>query len=170
MTLALSIAAVAASAIRPQSAVANPAYSVRVVSLSGVSAGTSGAAGETAAARVLSVRSAALVAGASHESRVLAARELAWRMLRWFRWRPRFQFRFLKWLWERESSWNVYAYNPYSGACGIPQAVPCDKMASAGRHYRTSAWTQVRWGLRYIRGRYGSPKRAWAHENAYGWY
>lgn len=100
----------------------------------------------------------------------MAARELAWGMLRWFSWRPRFQMRYLRWLWERESSWNVYAYNPYSGACGIPQAVPCGKMASAGRHYRTSAWTQIRWGLRYIRGRYGSPRRAWDHEAAYGWY
>ena len=57
-----------------------------------------------------------------------------------------------------------------SGAYGIPQAVPGSKMASAGPHWRTSARTQIRWGLSYIRSRYGTPCGAWAHSNAYGWY
>jgi hypothetical protein len=43
-------------------------------------------------------------------------------------------------------------------------------MSSAGPHWRTSARTQIRWGLRYIRSRYGSPRRAWAHSCATGWY
>jgi hypothetical protein len=43
-------------------------------------------------------------------------------------------------------------------------------MASAGRDWRDSARTQIRWGLRYIKNRYGKPRRAWAHEVAYGWY
>jgi resuscitation-promoting factor RpfB len=64
----------------------------------------------------------------------------------------------------------VYAQNPYSGAYGIPQALPGAKMATAGPDWRTSARTQIRWGLRYIRGTYGSPLRAWDHEVAYGWY
>lgn len=87
-----------------------------------------------------------------------------------FHWKPRKQFRFLNRLWMRESSWNIYATNPYSGAYGIPQAVPGSKMASAGRNWRSSARTQIRWGLRYIRGRYGSPRNAWHHEVTYGWY
>lgn len=82
----------------------------------------------------------------------------------------RWQFRYLNRLWSRESSWNPRASNPYSGAYGIPQAVPGSKMASAGRHWRTSSWTQIRWGLRYIRGRYHSPRRAWWHEQGTGWY
>ena len=73
-------------------------------------------------------------------------------------------------LWNRESSWNKYAYNPSSGAYGIPQAVPGSKMASAGKHWRTNATTQIRWGLGYIKSRYGYPRRAWDHELAYGWY
>jgi len=155
---ALAIAAFVAPAIEASGASAAPLTSAHALSVSSQE-------------RVLSVSSTAIaVATEQTETRAFSARELAWGMLRWFRWRPRFQMRYLRWLWERESSWNVYAYNPYSGACGIPQAVPCDKMATAGRHYRTSAWTQIRWGLRYIRGRYGSPKRAWEHENAYGWY
>ena len=81
-----------------------------------------------------------------------------------FGWRPKYQFRYVNWLWDRESSWNVYATNPYSGAYGIPQAVPGSKMASAGPRWQTSARTQIRWGLRYIKSRYGKPSRAWAHE------
>ena len=87
-----------------------------------------------------------------------------------FHWRPKYQFRYVNRLWDRESSWNVFASNPYSGAYGIPQAVPGSKMSSAGRHWRTSARTQIRWGLRYIRSRYGSPRRAWEHSQATGWY
>ena len=60
---------------------------------------------------------------------------------------------------EPESGWNKYAENPYSGAYGIPQAVPGSKMASAGNDWRTNATTQIRWGLRYIQGRYGAPAR-----------
>ena len=98
-------------------------------------------------------------------------REMAWKMMYTrFHWRPRHQFRYLNRLWNRESSWNVHAYNPYSGAYGIPQAVPGSKMSSAGSHWRTSARTQIRWGMRYIKSRYGSPRRAWAHSCATGWY
>lgn len=96
-------------------------------------------------------------------------RQTAIRLLKRFGWSRR-QFRYLDPLWERESSWNVRAYNPYTGAYGIPQAEPGDKMASAGRNWRTSARTQILWGLRYIKGRYGSPKAAWQHELSTGWY
>jgi hypothetical protein len=82
----------------------------------------------------------------------------------------RWQFWYLNRLWSRESSWNPRAANPYSGAYGIPQAVPGSRMASAGGHWRTNPWTQIRWGLRYIRGRYHSPRRAWSHEQGTGWY
>jgi len=103
-------------------------------------------------------------------SRANYARGVARRMLPSFHWSVRKQFRYLNWLWNRESGWNKYARNPYSGAYGIPQALPGRKMASAGPRWRTSARTQIRWGMRYIRSRYGSPRRAWAHSNATGWY
>jgi hypothetical protein len=99
----------------------------------------------------------------------LTPRQAARQMLGSFGWSQR-QFPYLNWLWDRESGWNVYAENPYSGAYGIPQALPGSKMATAGPDWRTSARTQIRWGLRYIRGTYGSPRRAWEHEVAYGWY
>jgi len=97
-------------------------------------------------------------------------RQIARRMLPKFHWSVARQFRYLNWLWQRESGWNKYAYNPYSGAYGIPQALPGSKMASAGPNWRSNASTQIRWGLRYIRARYGSPRRAWNHSQATGWY
>ncbi len=98
-----------------------------------------------------------------------AAYHTAWRMMPRFGWGKR-QWTPLEKLWNRESGWNKYAQNPYSGAYGIPQAVPGSKMASVGNHWRTNATTQIRWGMRYIKGRYGRPRVAWEHELAYGWY
>jgi hypothetical protein len=69
-------------------------------------------------------------------------------------------------LWTEESGFSITADNSQSGAYGIPQALPADKMASAGADWRTSAATQVKWGLGYIKGTYGSPCRAWAHEKS----
>jgi cell wall-associated NlpC family hydrolase len=73
-------------------------------------------------------------------------------------------------LWTRESNWSVTATNPNSGAYGIPQALPGDKMAKFGANWKTSAVTQITWGLWYIETTYGSPAAAWAHEQAQGWY
>lgn len=73
-------------------------------------------------------------------------------------------------LWNKESHWNMYAQNRYSGAYGIPQALPGSKMASAGSDYLTNYKTQVNWGLSYIKGRYGNPTMALYHSQATGWY
>ena len=73
-------------------------------------------------------------------------------------------------LWNRESGWRPNAVNKSSGACGIPQALPCKKMASEGSDYATNGKTQIRWGLKYIKNRYGSPSKAWAHSQQKGWY
>ncbi len=80
------------------------------------------------------------------------------------------QFSCLEPLWERESGWDVTAENPSSGAYGIPQALSGSLMASSGPDWQTDAATQIRWGLAYIQGRYGSPCGAWAHEESAGWY
>ena len=73
-------------------------------------------------------------------------------------------------LWYRESGWNPNAINKKSKACGIPQALPCRKMASEGADYRTNYRTQVRWGLKYIKARYNTPSKAWEHSQKKGWY
>jgi hypothetical protein len=74
-------------------------------------------------------------------------------------------------LWTEESAgtWSPTVTNPYSGAYGIPQALPAGKMASAGADWRTSAATQIKWGLGYIADTpYGThtPCGAWAHEKS----
>lgn len=73
-------------------------------------------------------------------------------------------------LWNRESGWNPSSHNKSSGAHGIPQALPASKMAVEGADYYTNGNTQIRWGLSYIRNRYGSPSNAWAHFCSSGWY
>ena len=65
-------------------------------------------------------------------------------------------------LWMGESGWNQKALNPGSGAYGIPQALPADKMASAGGDWRTNPATQIKWGLGYIDQVYGSPANAYS--------
>jgi hypothetical protein len=72
-------------------------------------------------------------------------------------------------LWQQESGWNVYAENP-SGAYGIPQSLPGDKMASAGADWQTDPRTQIIWGLGYIKSVYGTPCAAWQNEVDYGYY
>lgn len=67
-------------------------------------------------------------------------------------------------LWIKESGWNPNARNGSSGACGIPQALPCSKI---GDH---TTLGQITWGLDYIAGRYGNPRRAWQHWQTHHWY
>ena len=73
-------------------------------------------------------------------------------------------------LWNRESGWNPDAHNRYSGAHGIPQALPASKMAAFGDDYYTNGYTQIDWGISYIANRYGSPANAWAHFQSHNWY
>ena len=73
-------------------------------------------------------------------------------------------------LWTRESNWRWNAYNRGSGAYGIPQALPGVKMAEFGSDWQTNPQTQIRWGINYIKHRYGAPCGAMAHSNKFGWY
>jgi len=80
------------------------------------------------------------------------------------------QFSCLDPLWMGESGWRVNADNPHSSAYGIPQALPGSKMSSAGADWATNPITQIRWGLGYIRDRYGSPCSAWSYKQGHGYY
>ena len=80
------------------------------------------------------------------------------------------EFACLDALWVGESDWEWNADNPTSSAYGIPQALPGEKMASAGPDWETNPATQIEWGLGYIRDSYGSPCGAWAHSQAVNWY
>jgi hypothetical protein len=70
----------------------------------------------------------------------------------------------------RESMWKVHADNPTSSAYGIPQALPGRKMASAGPDWRNNPATQIKWGLGYVKSRYGTPCGAWGFKSSHGWY
>jgi hypothetical protein len=71
----------------------------------------------------------------------------------------------LKALWTQESGWDANSVNKSSGAYGIPQALGHGHPFALG-----DARSQIAWGLNYIRGRYGSPAAAEAHERASNWY
>ncbi|KMS67097.1 hypothetical protein ACM01_43960 [Streptomyces viridochromogenes] len=71
---------------------------------------------------------------------------------------------------DHESDWNVNATNASSGAYGLVQALPGNKMASAGSDWKTNAATQIKWGVDYMKDRYGSPCGAWNFWQSNGWY
>ena len=68
-----------------------------------------------------------------------------------------------------ESGCRVDATNAYSGAYGIPQALPGSKMASAGADWQTNPVTQIRWMAGYV-NRYGGWQGAINFWYAHGWY
>jgi hypothetical protein len=174
--IALAAAAAGAVSVWPASAAAQPSASAHPAASATLTLARQAAASVTqaetglqqaAASQAAQLDTVSATLTASH--RRLTPRQIARRMLKNFHW-TQWQFRWLNLLWSRESGWRVHAGNPYSGAYGIPQAVPGSKMATAGPRWSTNPWTQIRWGLRYIKARYGSPHGAWLHELAYGWY
>lgn len=64
----------------------------------------------------------------------------------------------------RESGCNPNARNASSGACGIPQALPCSKLGTS------NPVAQIVWMQNYVNNRYGSWANAVAHSNSQGWY
>lgn len=88
---------------------------------------------------------------------------LGQRMAQSYGWHRGYQWEALYRLWSEESGWDHRKHNyAGSGACGIPQS-----MTSC---FGYSPRAQIGWGLRYIRGRYGSPSVALAAKHAKGWY
>lgn len=69
-----------------------------------------------------------------------------------------------------ESSWDVHATNPSSGAYGLAQALPKSKYNSAGSDWQSNGDTQLRWMMDYIKSRYGSPNAAWSFHQKNNWY
>ncbi|MFH8365875.1 transglycosylase SLT domain-containing protein [Streptomyces sp. NPDC018031] len=83
---------------------------------------------------------------------------------------PADQFQCFSNIVNHESTWNYRATNPSSGAYGLVQALPGTKMSSAGADWRTNPATQIKWGLSYMDGRYGSPCGAWSFWQQNHWY
>lgn len=83
---------------------------------------------------------------------------------------PAGQFQCFSNIVNHESSWNYRASNASSGAYGLFQALPASKYSSAGADWQTNPATQIKWGLNYMNGRYGSPCEAWSFWQANHWY
>jgi len=71
------------------------------------------------------------------------------------------EYRCLEQLYTKESNWNPKART--GSHYGIPQ-MRNDKLRSM------DAYTQIDWGLRYIKGRYKTPCKAWAFFKAKGYH
>lgn len=67
---------------------------------------------------------------------------------------------------SRESSLNMDAVNPESGACGLFQALPCEKMGCD----LDDLDCQIEWGKNYIKNRYGSVENALKFHDEHNWY
>jgi hypothetical protein len=80
------------------------------------------------------------------------------------------QYDCLEKLWTEESNWRYKAHNKRSGAHGIAQALPANKMDVVSTDWRTNPVTQIRWGLRYISIRYETPCKALSKHKRSNWY
>lgn len=70
------------------------------------------------------------------------------------------------WLIGKESGCRPDAINPSSGACGIPQALPCSKLPCTLQ----DPVCQLRWMSQYVAQRYGSWSAARAFHLRMNWY
>ena len=73
-------------------------------------------------------------------------------------------YKYVDYIVSHESGWDYKATNSESGAYGLCQALPPEKMASAGADYLTNPETQMKWCNSYALERY----KSW--ENAYNWW
>jgi hypothetical protein len=100
-------------------------------------------------------------------------RKLAWHLnKKWFGVRHWRSLDILIW---REARWQPFEPGKWgkmplmnrggSGACGLPQALPCGKIPNP-----RSVLSQLRWMMRYIKGRYINPTRALAFHYAHNYY
>lgn len=100
------------------------------------------------------------------------AKAIAMKMLKehYTHWDTQKEYEALEWVWEHESGWRWDAENPSSGAYGIPQSLPGDKMATKGDDWSDNAATQIAWGLEYIEQRYKTPTGAKQWWLSHNWY
>ena len=76
-------------------------------------------------------------------------------------------FGYVDYIIDNESGWGVTKANYQgSGAYGLGQALPANKMAPYGSDYLTNPITQLKWANAYAVGRYGSWEAAYVHWKA----
>lgn len=73
-------------------------------------------------------------------------------------------------IYMKESTNRLDAVNPTSGACGIGQAYPCEKLSSVCPDWKTNYQCQDAFFTSYAKNRYGSWLNAynfWVNNNYY---
>ena len=75
-------------------------------------------------------------------------------------------------MWERESGWRYWVSNPNGIYRGIPQTSSrvWGPLGYTTSEYMSSPAIQIRVGTHYIKGRYGTPCRAWSFWKSHHWY
>lgn len=75
----------------------------------------------------------------------------------------------MKYILDHESGGNPQAINKSSGACGLPQALPCSKLLNViGSLDNVDG--QLDWMVNYIAQRYSTPTNAETFHQSHGWY
>ena len=77
------------------------------------------------------------------------------------------QWKCLEYIWEHESHFNPKARNKKSGAYGIAQFMP---QTWGSRKKTSDPNLQIKYGLKYIKQRYGNPCRAMFFRMKHGYY
>lgn len=80
------------------------------------------------------------------------------------------QFKYMDYIIDHESDYDLRAQNPHSSACGLGQFIPCNKYGDI--HKNQPAEKQAQEVVRYIKERanYGTPFKAYQFKIANGWY
>lgn len=113
--------------------------------------------------------------GGGDGSNVAGAKSIARNMIGSYGW-GQDQFACLEPMWTKESGWNYKAANPTSSARGIPQMMMSIhygsnwKTSIEASKYLNDPTVQIKVGLDYVKGRYGSPCQAWAFWQKNNWY
>ena len=73
-------------------------------------------------------------------------------------------------IYMKESTNRLYAVNPISGACGLGQAYPCEKLSNVCPNWRTDYACQDAYFTRYVKSRYGGWMGAYNFWLSHNWY
>lgn len=79
-------------------------------------------------------------------------------------------FKYVDYIIKNESNYNPQATNSQTGAYGLCQALPPEKMNKFGDDWKTNPVTQLKWCNWYANNRYGSWKKASEFWKNNGWW
>ena len=83
---------------------------------------------------------------------------------------PESDWHYVDYIISHESGWDPNAVNVSSGATGLPQSLPGNKMATMGEDWATNPVTQLKWANWYATSRYGSWAQAYNAWKTQNWW